>query len=45
MGYIDGLVQKKRNSIANPLELCLSCTNPMVLYTYGYIIVVSFPGH
>ena len=25
---IDGLMQEKRNSIANALELCLSCTNP-----------------
>ena len=25
---IDGLVQERRNSIANALELCLSCTNP-----------------
>ena len=25
---IDGLVQKKRNSIASALELRLSCTNP-----------------
>ena len=24
---IDGLVQERRNSIANALELCLSCTN------------------
>ena len=26
--YIDGLVQERRNSIANALELRLSCTNP-----------------
>ena len=26
--YVDELVQEKRNSIANVLELCLSCTNP-----------------
>ena len=26
---IDGLVQKRRNSIANTLELRLSCTNPL----------------
>ena len=25
--YIDGLVQERSNSIANELELCLSCTN------------------
>ena len=26
--YVDGLVQERRNSIANALELGLSCTNP-----------------
>ena len=26
--YINGLVQERYNSIANALELCLSCTNP-----------------
>ena len=26
--YIDGLVQERRNSIADALELRLSCTNP-----------------
>ena len=26
--YIDGLVQERRNSIANTLELRLSCTEP-----------------
>ena len=25
-GKLDGLVQERRNSIANALELCLSCT-------------------
>ena len=28
--YINGLVQERRNSIANALELGLSCTNPLV---------------
>ena len=28
MKQIDGLVQERHNSIANTLELCLSCTNP-----------------
>ena len=28
--YIDGLVQESRNSIANALELRLSCTNPLI---------------
>ena len=26
--YVDGLVQERRNSIANALDLRLSCTNP-----------------
>ena len=26
---INGLVQERRNSIANALELCLSCSNPL----------------
>ena len=29
--HIDGLMQERRNSIANTLELCLSCTNPSIL--------------
>ena len=33
---IDGLVQKRRNSIANTLELRLSCTNPS---KYGIVTV------
>ena len=28
---IDGLVQERSNSIANALELRLSCTNPSIL--------------
>ena len=28
--YIDRLVQERRNSIANALELRLSCTNPSI---------------
>ena len=28
--HIDGLVQERRNSIANTLELRLSCTNPSI---------------
>ena len=27
-GHIDGLMQERRNSIANAMELRLSCTNP-----------------
>ena len=37
--YIDGLVQERRNSIANALELRLSCTNPSICvrgWTLGY---------
>ena len=29
-GYLDGLVQERRNSIAKALELRLSCTNPSI---------------
>ena len=28
LDHVDGLVQEIRNSIANALELILSCTNP-----------------
>ena len=28
--YIDWSVQERRNSIANTLELRLSCTNPLI---------------
>ena len=28
--YIDGLVQERRNSLANAPELCLFCTNPSI---------------
>ena len=31
---IDGLVQERRNSIANALELLLPSTNPVILYQY-----------
>ena len=31
LDYIDGLVQERRSSIANALELRLSCTNPSIL--------------
>ena len=30
LGHIDGLVQERLNSLANALELCLSCTNPLM---------------
>ena len=32
MSHIDGLVQERCNSIANALELRLSCTNPLHRY-------------
>ena len=32
--HIDGLVQERRNSVANTLELRLSCTNPSMLWHY-----------
>ena len=40
--HIDGLVQERRNSIANALELRLSCTNPSI---YGIKIwnVITYP--
>ena len=31
-GHVDGLVQERRNSIANALELHLSCTNPWMCW-------------
>ena len=31
--YMDGLVQERRNSIANVLGFCLSCTNPLIWST------------
>ena len=31
--YIDGLVQERRNPIANALVLRLSCTNPSIYET------------
>ena len=34
--YIDGLGQERHNSIANALELCVSCTNPSYIYIYDY---------
>ena len=34
---IDGLVQRRRNSIANALELRLSCTYQSISYIYIYI--------
>ena len=43
--YINGLVQERRNSIANALELRLSCTNPSIrlwfIGSYSYINVFA----
>ena len=48
--HINGLVQQRRNSIALPMELCLSCTKPSIschrittqmirmIYIYIYVI-------
>ena len=33
---INGLVQERRNSIANALELRLSCTNPSIWYGWSF---------
>ena len=33
--YIDELMQERRNSIANALELHLSCSNPSNCYLVG----------
>ena len=30
LGHLNGLVQERRNSIANALELRLSCINPPI---------------
>ena len=35
--YIDWLVQERRNSIANALELRLPCTNPSICHTNAYL--------
>ena len=36
--HSDGLMQAKRNSIANTLELRLSCTNPSTCGAYNIVI-------
>ena len=40
---INELVQETRNSIANALELCLSCTNASLCYVIGSVSDAS-PG-
>ena len=39
--YIDGLVQGRRNSIADALELRLSCTNPWTCKLWLYCLCCS----
>ena len=41
--HIDGLMQERRNSVANGLELRLSCTNPSILYTYNKYCPCLYP--
>ena len=36
--HFDGLVQKRRNSIANALELHVSCIKPSIWYTIKSLI-------
>ena len=42
--YINGLMQERRNSIANALELCLSCINPVnyLMYHLPTQLLISF---
>ena len=41
-GHLDGLVQERRNCIANAMELRLSCTNPSVWFlNFHYFLVVE----
>ena len=39
--YIDGVMQDRRNSIANASELCFSCTNPSI-YPIYYCVTLLF---
>ena len=44
--YLDGLAQERRNSIANALELHLSCTNPSTLcYSSNFHPWLPFQYH
>ena len=38
--YIDGLMQERRNSIANALELRLSCIKPSISYSMQYYCII-----
>ena len=35
--HFDGSVQERHNSIANTLELCLSCTNPSISFWVSFV--------
>ena len=39
--HMDGLVQERRNSIANILELHLSCTNPSIWMSWHYDLLTT----
>ena len=39
--HSDGLVHERRNSIANALELRLSCTNPSICIAYLIHSIIS----
>ena len=45
MGYINGLVQERRNSSALTMELRLSCTNPSICYLLQSLkpVVIRMP--
>ena len=39
---MDGLMQERRNSITNALELCLSCTNPSIYRQKHWVILTRY---
>ena len=39
--HFDGLMQERRNSIANALELRLSCTNPLTWFFDPIVVILS----
>ena len=41
--YIDGLVQERRNSIANALELRISCSNPSICLSSNICLILMGP--
>ena len=44
MSHSGGLVQERRNSIANAMELRLSCTNPLIMKVYSEVNIVAADG-